>query len=79
MTDFYCSLWEILTMSYLPDSYKVRSGPGGSTFRVEKKQDSSYQSVGAIFSERRSEPDTKGKFYPFEKNPSRQEPAILLK
>jgi len=30
MTDSYCSLQEIPIMSYLPDSYKVRSGPGVS-------------------------------------------------
>jgi len=32
MTGSYCSLQEILIMSYLPDSSKVRSGPGGSVF-----------------------------------------------
>jgi len=30
MTDSHCSLQEILIFSYLPDSYKVRSGPGVS-------------------------------------------------
>jgi hypothetical protein len=30
MTYSYCSLQEIPIMSYLPDSYKVRSGPGVS-------------------------------------------------
>ena len=32
MTDSHCSLQEILIFSYLPDSYKVRSGPGVSAF-----------------------------------------------
>jgi hypothetical protein len=32
MTNFYCSLREIPIMSYLPNSYKVRSGPGVSGF-----------------------------------------------
>jgi hypothetical protein len=30
MTDSHCSLQEIPIFSYLPDSYKVRSGPGVS-------------------------------------------------
>jgi hypothetical protein len=37
MTDFYCSLWELLTMSYLPDSYKFRSGPRVSAQSPAKK------------------------------------------
>ena len=36
MTVFYCSLYKILTMSYRPDSYKVRSGPGVSGVRCQK-------------------------------------------
>ena len=36
MTDSYCSLQEIPILSYLPDSYKVRSGPGVSGRRVAK-------------------------------------------
>jgi hypothetical protein len=37
MTDVYCPLEEILTMSYLPDSYKFRSGPGVSAQPPAKK------------------------------------------
>ena len=33
MTDTYCSLQEIPIMSYLPDSFKVRSGPGVSAIK----------------------------------------------
>ena len=36
MTILYCSLYKILTISYRPDSYKVRSGPGVSGFRCQK-------------------------------------------
>ncbi len=34
MTDSHCSLQEISIYSYLPDSYKVRSGPGVSGFSI---------------------------------------------
>jgi len=37
MTGSYCSLQEILIMSYLPDSCKVRSGPGVSAQPPAKK------------------------------------------
>jgi len=37
MTDVYCPLEEILTMSDLPDSYKFRSGPGVSAQSPAKK------------------------------------------
>ena len=37
MTGSYCSLQEILIMSYLPDSCKVRSGPGVSAHPPAKK------------------------------------------
>ena len=33
MTDSYCLLQEIPIMSYLPDSFKVRSGPGVSAIK----------------------------------------------
>jgi hypothetical protein len=35
--DFYCSLQLISVMSYLPDLYKVRSGPGVSVFRFRDR------------------------------------------
>jgi hypothetical protein len=43
MTDFYCPLEEILTISYPPDSYKVRSGPGVSAIKKFQITKHKYQ------------------------------------
>ena len=42
MTDSHCSLQEIPILPHLPDSYKIRSGPGVSGKRVAK---SSYETT----------------------------------
>ena len=45
MTDSYCSLQEIPTMSKLPDPFKVRSGPGVSAIIKFQITNHKYQMV----------------------------------
>ena len=45
MTVLYCSLYKIPTMSYRPDSYKVRSGPGVSGVGCQKNLQSSVSKI----------------------------------